>query len=56
MSDIHQVKANISKIVGNHTFKFGGELNSNNFEAYYNNASVSFSASDSQPAHRHRWQ
>ncbi len=42
MSDIHQVKVNVSKIVGNHTYKFGGELNSNNFEAFYNNASVTF--------------
>lgn len=42
MSDIHQVKTNVSKIVGNHTYKFGGELNSNNFEAFYNSASVTF--------------
>jgi outer membrane receptor protein involved in Fe transport len=42
MSDIHQVKTNVSKIVGNHTFKFGGELNSNNFEAFYNSANVGF--------------
>jgi len=44
MSDIHQVKVNMTKIVGNHTHKFGGEINSNNFEAYYNNASVTFSS------------
>ncbi|MCI0623485.1 MAG: carboxypeptidase regulatory-like domain-containing protein [Acidobacteria bacterium] len=44
MSDIHQVKANVSKIIGNHTYKFGGELNSNNFEAFYNNAGVGFAS------------
>ena len=42
MSDIHQVKVNMSKIVGNHTHKFGGEINSNNFEAFYNSAGVTF--------------
>ncbi len=42
MSDIHQFRVNASKIVGNHSFKFGGELSSSNFEAFYNNANASF--------------
>ncbi|MCI0423920.1 MAG: TonB-dependent receptor [Acidobacteria bacterium] len=42
MSDIHQVKANVSKNIGNHTYKFGGELNSSNFEAFLNWANVTF--------------
>jgi outer membrane receptor protein involved in Fe transport len=42
MSNIHQMKANISKIVGNHTFRWGGELNTNDFEAFYNSSSVTF--------------
>jgi Carboxypeptidase regulatory-like domain len=54
MSDIHQIKANTTKIVGTHTFRWGGELNSNNFEAFYNNANVGFNvpqtADPSNPA------
>ena len=33
MSDVWQVKANYSKIRGNHTFKFGGEVNTNDEDA-----------------------
>ena len=43
MANIHQVKANVSRMAGNHTFRWGGELNSNNFESFYNNANVGFS-------------
>jgi hypothetical protein len=43
-TDIHSFRANASKIAGNHTFKWGGELNSSNFEAFYNNASSTFQA------------
>jgi hypothetical protein len=41
-SNIWQYRANVSKISGNHTFKWGGELNSDTFEAIYHNASVAF--------------
>ena len=41
--NIWQYKANASKIHGNHTFKWGGELNSNTFEAIYTNVNVGFS-------------
>jgi outer membrane receptor protein involved in Fe transport len=43
VSDIHQVKANVSKIRGNHTFKWGGELSSNGWDSLYNNAHSGFS-------------
>ena len=41
-TDVWHYRGNASKIVGNHTFKFGGELASSNFEAYYNNGSSTF--------------
>ena len=40
ISDIHHFTGNLSKIVGSHNFKFGGEFSSSNFQAFYNNASV----------------
>lgn len=51
MSDIHQYKGTLSKIIGNHTLRFGGELNSSNFEAFYENANVGFNTQQtSNPA------
>lgn len=41
-TNVHQWKANVSKIVGNHTFRWGGEVNSSTFESLYNNASSTF--------------
>ena len=35
---------NVSKIIGNHTMKFGGEWASNTFESLYNNANSTYSA------------
>lgn len=43
LTDIHQVKANVSRVVGSHTLKWGGELNSTNLEVFNNNANVNFS-------------
>jgi hypothetical protein len=43
-TNIHQWKASGSKISGNHTFKFGGEFDSNTFEAIYANAAVEFTS------------
>jgi outer membrane receptor protein involved in Fe transport len=40
--NIWQGKVNYSKIVGGHTFKMGGEINSNPFESLYRNANVGF--------------
>jgi hypothetical protein len=42
-TNVHQWKANVSKIVGSHTFRFGGELNSSTFESLYNNANSNYS-------------
>jgi hypothetical protein len=41
-TDVNQFKGNASKIIGNHTLRWGGELNSSNFEAFYNNANSTF--------------
>jgi outer membrane receptor protein involved in Fe transport len=41
-TNIHQWKANVSKIIGNHTIRFGGELNSSTFESLYNNANSNY--------------
>jgi hypothetical protein len=41
-TNVHQWKANVSKIVGNHTLRFGGELNSSTFESLYNNANSNY--------------
>ena len=48
ISDIHHITANVSKIVGSHNFKFGGEFSSSNFQAFYNNASVTFGVPQTQ--------
>jgi outer membrane receptor protein involved in Fe transport len=51
LSDIHQFKGNVSKTIGNHTLRFGGELNSSNFEAFYESANSSFATQQtSNPA------
>lgn len=50
-SDIWQYGGKFSKIYGNHTLSFGGELNSTNTDALYLNASEVFSAfNTSDPA------
>ena len=41
-TNVHQWKANVSKIVGSHTFRFGGEINSSTFESLYANANTGF--------------
>ena len=41
-TNVHQWKANVSKITGSHTLRFGGELNSSTFESLYNNANANF--------------
>jgi outer membrane receptor protein involved in Fe transport len=43
-TNIYQYKANASKIVGNHTFKWGGEINSNGLESLGDGPGVSFSS------------
>ena len=51
LSNIHQGKANVSKIVGSHSLKWGGEMASNGWNALYNNAHVGFdSPQTSNPA------
>lgn len=42
-TNVHQWKANVSKIFGNHTLRFGAELNSSTFESLYNSANAGFS-------------
>jgi hypothetical protein len=41
-TNIFQYKAAVTKILGSHTFKFGGEWNSTNFESFYENNSITF--------------
>jgi outer membrane receptor protein involved in Fe transport len=41
-TDIWEYKANVSKIIGSHTLRWGGELSSNTFESVYANANVGF--------------
>ncbi len=41
-TNVWQYKVNISKIIGNHTLRFGGEMNSNTFESIYANSNVGF--------------
>jgi hypothetical protein len=51
-TNVHQWKANVSKIVGNHTLRFGGELNSSTFESLYNNANTGYAFQQtSDPSH-----
>ena len=40
----YEWRANVSKILGNHTVRIGGEWTSNSFEAIYNNANSSYAA------------
>lgn len=42
--NIWEWRGNVSKIVGNHTFKWGGEWASNGFESIYNNANSTYAA------------
>lgn len=41
-TNVWQYKANASKIIGNHTLRWGGEINSSTFESIYASASVAF--------------
>jgi hypothetical protein len=41
-TNVHQWKANVSKISGTHTLRFGAEVNSSTFESLYNSASTGF--------------
>lgn len=41
-TNVWQYKANVSKIIGSHTLRFGGELNQNTFESIYANSNVGF--------------
>lgn len=44
VANIHQFDANVTKIVGTHTIKFGGKYSSMGQEAYSRSASVNFAA------------
>ncbi len=52
-TNVHQWKGNVSKIFGNHTLRFGAEINSSTFESLYNSANNGFAlqqtADPSQP-------
>ncbi|HYM10115.1 MAG TPA: carboxypeptidase-like regulatory domain-containing protein [Bryobacterales bacterium] len=41
-TNVQQWKVNVSKTIGSHTLRWGGELNSSTFESLYNNASSTF--------------
>ena len=41
-TNVHQWKANVSKIWGSHTLRFGGEINSSTFESLYTNANSAY--------------
>jgi hypothetical protein len=41
-TNVHQWKANVSKVIGDHTLRFGGELNSSTFESIYENSNVGY--------------
>ena len=41
-TNVHQWKANVSKVWGSHTLRFGGEINSSTFESLYNSASIGY--------------
>jgi len=41
-TNVHQYKGNVSKIIGSHTLRFGGEFDSSTFESIYNSANSSF--------------
>jgi hypothetical protein len=42
-TNVWQYKANVSKNIGNHTLRFGGEMNSNTFESLYASSNISYS-------------
>ncbi len=44
--NVHQYMANVSKIIGNHTLKWGGEYSASTFESIYRNANTQFSAQE----------
>src|SRR5262249_6387874 len=44
LGNIHQYQANVTKILGKHTFKWGGEYSASTFEAFYLEAYTNFSA------------
>jgi outer membrane receptor protein involved in Fe transport len=46
-TNVHQWKANVSKIIGSHSLRFGGELNSSTFESLYNSANVGYALQQS---------
>ena len=41
-TNIWEYKANVSKIIGSHTLRFGGELSTNTFESIYASANTGF--------------
>ena len=41
-SSIYNFRGNFTKIMGNHTIKFGGEGNTTDFQAFYENLNVAF--------------
>lgn len=41
-TNVWQYKANVSKIIGNHTLRFGGEINTSTFESLYANANLGY--------------
>jgi outer membrane receptor protein involved in Fe transport len=41
-TNVHQWKANVSKVIGNHTFRAGGEFSASTFESLYNNANSTY--------------
>jgi hypothetical protein len=41
-TNVHQWKANVSKVWGSHTLRFGGEVNSSTFESLYTSANSSY--------------
>jgi len=43
-ANVHQWAANVSKIIGNHTLKWGGEFSASTFESIYRNANTEFRA------------
>ncbi|MFN7997725.1 MAG: TonB-dependent receptor [Bryobacteraceae bacterium] len=41
-TNVWQYKANVSKIIGSHTLRFGGEMNTNTFESLYASANIGY--------------
>jgi hypothetical protein len=42
MTNVWEYKANVSKVIGTHTLRFGGDLNTSTFESIYANANVGY--------------